>query len=150
MRINRDQLYGYINNQQITMFLIDVQNEIKSKQTNKQNKQTNKQTNQTKQNKQTNKQTNKTNKQNKQTNKQTNKQNKPKQNKTKQNKNKAYLWPTREQSNLEMKHVCKLAIIGLLLKPVKTRVVPHKVGLIPQSEGFLRSGLFPHILQTHT
>ena len=36
-----------------------------------------------------------------------------------------------------MKHVCELAIIGLLLKPVKTRVVPHKVGLISEREGFV-------------
>ena len=36
-----------------------------------------------------------------------------------------------------MKHVCELAIIGLLLKPVKTRVVPHKVGLSSQSEDFV-------------
>ena len=48
----------------------------------------------------------------------------------------------------------ELAIIGLLLKPVKTKVVPHKVGLISQSEAKASSclsGFIAHIvLQTHT
>ena len=41
------------------------------------------------------------------------------------------------------------AIIGLLLKPVKTRVVPHKVGLISQSEGFVCRVLL-HTYHKHT
>ena len=48
-----------------------------------------------------------------------------------------------------MKHVCELAITGLLLKPVKTRVVPHKVGLISQSEGFVCPVLL-HTYYKHT
>ena len=48
-----------------------------------------------------------------------------------------------------MKHLCELAIIGLLLKPVKTRVVPHMVGLISQSEGFVcRVLLHPYYKHT--
>ena len=41
------------------------------------------------------------------------------------------------------------AIIGLLLKPVKTRVVPHKVGLISQNEGFVCRVLL-HTYHKHT
>ena len=48
-----------------------------------------------------------------------------------------------------MKHVCELAIIGLLLKSVKTRVVLHKVGLISQSEGFVCWVCCTHITNTH-
>ena len=48
-----------------------------------------------------------------------------------------------------MKHVCELAIIGLLLKSVKTRVVLHKVGLISQSEGLFAGFCCTHITNTH-
>ena len=48
-----------------------------------------------------------------------------------------------------MEHVCELAIIGLLLMPVKTRVVPQKVGLISQSEGFVCRVLL-HTYYKHT
>ena len=48
-----------------------------------------------------------------------------------------------------MKHVCELAIIGLLLRSVKTRVVLHKVGLISQSEGLFVGFCCTHITNTH-
>ena len=48
-----------------------------------------------------------------------------------------------------MKRFCKLAIIGLLLNPVKTRVLPHKVGLISQSEDFVCRVLL-HTYYKHT
>ena len=41
-----------------------------------------------------------------------------------------------------MKRVSKLAIIGLLLKPVNSRVVPCKVAVISQRKGFVRWLLF--------
>ena len=37
-----------------------------------------------------------------------------------------------------MKQVSKIAIIGLLLKPVDSRAVPCKVAVISQRQGFVR------------